>query len=372
MKTPHRLSRRQFVGQLSLATAAALTLPRGLRAADSAAPEKKLGIAILGLGGYAGGQIAPKLQLTKLCRLTGLISGTPSKLQSWGSKYNIPEKNRYSYEDLEHVADNPEIDIVYVITPPGTHRDFVVRLAKTGKHVICENPMAPTVAECDEMIAAMKAAGKQLSIGYRLHFEPHHQEMDRLVAEPGFGPMTKMKGGFGFHLNGQQWRIDKKLAGGGPLPDVGVYVLQAARRAARAWPIAVTAQEQPKKRPDFFTEVEETITFKLEYPGGAICDGWASYEDSQNGIRAENASGENWVEVRPAFNYGGVDGRSSRGPMNLPNVPQQALQMDDFARCVLENRPTPVPGEMGRGDVATIEAIYASAAAGGKRVEVKI
>ena len=371
MNSAPRLSRREFVGHISLAAAAALALPRGLRGADAPpAANKKLGIALLGLGSYATHQLAPALRETRFCRLAGVITGTPSKAAHWKHQYKLPDENIYSYETMERVADNADIDIIYVVTPPGTHRDFVVRAAKAGKHVISEKPLAPTVRECDDMIAACRAAGKKFSVGYRLEFEPHHREMVRLARDPSFGPFTKLRGGFGFQLGQRVWRVDKKLAGGGPLPDVGIYVLQAARRAAGGWPIAVTAHEEPKTRPELFNEVEETIRWTAEYPGGAICSGWASYNENEDDFRAESAKG-NWIELDPAYVYGGLEGRTNRGPLNLPNINQQAAQMDDFARCILDGRDTPVPGEMGRGDIATIEAIY-QAAATGKRVEVKI
>lgn len=372
MNSTYRPSRREFVGQLSLAAAAALALPRGLRGA--APGGKKLGIALLGLGGYAGGQLAPALLRTEFCRLTGLISGTPSKFASWREKYNVPEKNCYTYDQLERIADNPDIDIVYVVTPPSTHKDFTIRAAKAGKHVICEKPMAPTVKDCEEMIAACKAAGRQLSIGYRLEFEPHHNLMEQMALDTKTGPFTKMEGRFGFRMGNQRaWRVEKALAAGGPLPDLGVYVIQAAcRGAGNKLPVAVTARELPKTRPDFFIDVEEAIEWTMEFANGAKCDGWCSYNDMGNRFRAETADGSKWAELQPAFNYGGIRGQTHEGPMGVENVPQQALQMDDFARCVLENKPTPVPGEMGRDHIAVMEAIYASAAQGGKRVAVKV
>ncbi|HWL16728.1 MAG TPA: Gfo/Idh/MocA family oxidoreductase [Opitutus sp.] len=372
MKSRPSLTRRQFVGHVSLASLAALTLPRNLLAAEPR-PDRKLGIALLGLGGYSTYQLAPALQQTQHCRLAGVVTGTPSKVDFWKKKFGVTDPNVYTYENLERIADNPDIDIVYVVTPPGTHRDFVLRAAKAGKHVICEKPMAPTARECDEMIAACRDAGRKLSIGYRLEFEPHHIEMERLARDPQFGPFTKMSGKHGFRVGeGRGWRLDKKLAGGGPLPDVGIYVIQAGCRAAGDLaPVAVTATEEPKTRPQVFDQVEETIRWKMEFSNGAACDGWTSYNAGGNEFRAESRDGRNWVEIKPAFAYGGLEGRTSRGPMNINNLNQQAAQMDDFARCIVENRDTPVPGEMGRRDVAIIEAIYASAAAGGKRVEVK-
>jgi glucose-fructose oxidoreductase len=356
-------NRRKFLGQMAIVGAAVLALPRRMRAAE-AAPQKRLGIAFAGLGSYASHQLAPAIRHTKFCRIAGVITGTPAKGRKWERQYDLPPASVYSYETLERVADNPDIDIVYVVTPPGTHRDLVVRAAKAGKHVICEKPMAGTVRDCDEMIAACAAAGKKLSIGYRLQFEPHHIELERLARDAQFGPLARMKGAHGFYLDGRQWRVDKKLAGGGPLPDVGIYVIQAACRTAGGAPLAVTAHEEPKTRPELFATVEEAMRWKMEFAGGAVADCFTSYNEGANEFRAESADGKNWVELSPAFYYDGIDGRTSRGPLKQPNVPQQAWQMDDFVRSILDGRDSPVPGEMGRRDIAIMEAIYESAKTG--------
>lgn len=371
MKPIHSLTRRKFVGQLSLAMAAA-TLPRPLWAASTAGG-RRLGIAFAGLGGYATQQLAPAIRSTEHLRIAGVITGTPGKGEQWRRQHDLRSESVYSYDTMDRIAENPDIDIVYVVTPPGTHRDLVVRAAQAGKHVICEKPMATNTPDCDAMIAACRAAGKKFSIGYRLEFEPHHIEMERLARDPAFGPFMKMRGGFGFRVGGGRgWRLNKQLAGGGPLPDVGIYVIQAGcRGAGDQTPVAVTAKEDPKTRPEVFTEVEETIRWTMEFANGATCEGFSSYNESANEFRGESADGRNWVEISPAYSYGGLEGRTSRGPMSARNINQQAAQMDDFARCILEDRATPVPGEMGRRDIAIMEAIYASAAAGGRRVEVK-
>lgn len=179
-----------------------------------------------------------------------------------------------------------------------------------------------------------------------------------------------MSGSHAFRINGRPWRVNKKLAGGGPMPDVGIYVIQSACRLAGAAPIAVTATELPKTRPELFDEVEEAIRWTMEFPGGAIGEGFTSYAEGGNEFRAESEHG--WFELRPAFGYGGLQARSDRGPLKIKAVNQQAAQMDDFARCVSENRESPVGGAMGRRDIAIIEAIYASAANGGQRTKVKL
>jgi glucose-fructose oxidoreductase len=368
MNTP--VSRRTFLHHVSLAgSAVAFARPLSTLAAATGG-ERKLGVALLGLGSYSTYQLAPALEHTRYCRLAGVVTGTPEKGRHWQKRHNLNPGSVYSYETMDRLADNPDIDIVYVVTPPGTHRDFVVRAAKTGKHIICEKPMANSVAECDEMIAACRAAGRKLSIGYRLQFEPHYNEMERLARDPSFGPFTRMRGANGFRLSGRIWRIDKQLAGGGPLMDMGIYVIQAACRAALAAPVAIIAHEDKKQRPELFNEVEEAIRWTMEFPGGATCEGFTTYDDGVGNFRAEND--HDWLELNPAYGYGGLNGVTSRGPMNVPNTPQQAVQMDDFARCILDDRPTAVPGEMGRRDLAIIEAIYASAAQHGARVPVKL
>lgn len=330
--------------------------------------EKKLGIALVGLGSYAGGQLAPALQQTEHCYLAGIVTGTPSKIPVWKEKYNVPDKNVYNYQTFDSIKDNPDIDIVYVVLPNSMHEEYVIRAAQAGKHVICEKPMAIEVAACDRMIEACKKAGKKLSIGYRLHFEPYNLEMARLGKEKVFGNLKKMSAGFGFKAQAGQWRLNKELAGGGPLMDLGIYCVQAFCYTSGAEPIAVTAKEGIKTDLERFKDVEQSITWQFEMPGGAIAEGNTSYDEGMNFVRAEAEKG--WFQLRPAFNYSGQRGETSNGTMNFPQVNQQARQMDDFALSVRDNRPTPVPGEMGRRDVKLLQAIY-EAARTGKRIELK-
>jgi glucose-fructose oxidoreductase len=229
--------------------------------------------------------------------------------------------------------------------------------------------MSTTVADCDAMIAACRAAGVKLSLGYRLHFDPRHLEIVRLAREKDFGAFERMNGAFGFHAGSKTWRLTQALGGGGPLMDVGIYVIQSACMAAgEIAPVAATAHELPKTRPQLFDEVEETIAFTLEFPGGVTCDGRASFTESYNRFRAEAPRG--WAELEPAFSYGGLRGRTSAAPIrNIPGFNQQAAQMDAFAGVVINGGESTVPGEMGRRDIRTTAAIYESARTG-KRVEI--
>jgi glucose-fructose oxidoreductase len=371
MRTPISasvLSRRRFLGQLS--AVGALTLAsRSLLAADQ--PARPLGVALVGLGGYSSGQLGPALKLTKLCRLAGVVTGSPEKGKRWAKEYGFPETSIYGYDTMARMADNPDIDIVYVVTPNSLHARDTIAAAKAGKHVICEKPMAVSVAECDAMIAACQEARVRLAIGYRLHYDPFHEELRRLVRTQEFGPFLKMDGGFAFTMGNMQWRAQRKWAGGGPLMDLGVYVIQEAYMAAGDSPVvAITAKERPKQRPEFFADVEESLDWTMEFANGAKAVCYTSYNDNRNDFRAEAKGG--WYQVGPAYSYNGLRAATSGGPVDVaPLKSQQALQMDAFARDILEQRPSLVPAEMGRRDMVIVEAIYASAAAGGKRVEVK-
>jgi predicted dehydrogenase len=328
----------------------------------------KLGVALVGLGNYATNQLAPALQETEHCYLAGIATGTPSKVDKWKNKYSLPDKNIYSYADFDKIRDNPDIDIIYVVLPNSMHAEFTIRAAQAGKHVICEKPMAITVGECDQMIVACKKAGRLLSIGYRLHFEPYNLEMVRLGTNKIYGSIQKMTAGFGFPIGDPtQWRLKKSMAGGGPLEDVGVYCIQGFCYTTGLEPIAVTAKEGPKTNTEKFKEVEQSLSWQFEMPGKIICEGQASYSEGMNFLRAEAEKGTFGLET--AFTYNGQSGMTPAGEMNFPHINQQAKQMDGFAISIKNNQPSIVPGEMGRRDVKLINAIY-KAMQTGQRVAI--
>lgn len=330
--------------------------------------EKNYGIALVGLGSYAEKQLAKALLQTKKCHLAGIVTGTPAKAEKWKSLYNIPDKNIYDYGTFDNIADNKEVDIVYVVLPNSMHHEFVLRAAKAGKHVICEKPMAVSVKEGQEMTEACKKAGVKFSIGYRLHFEPFNREAARVGQEQTFGKVKFIESSFGFNAEDPtQWRLKKALAGGGAMMDVGIYAIQAARYCTGEEPIAVTAQEF-KTDPVKFKDIDETIFWQMEFPSGAVSNSTTSYASDVERlfISAENG----WLELSPAYGYGPLAGRTHQGPLNLPIVNHQAMQLDDFATCVSENRESTVNGEEGLKDMKIIEAIYRSIAEGGKKVKV--
>jgi predicted dehydrogenase len=358
-------SRRRFLG-LAAAAAASPLARMGDALASQQPPRRRLGFALVGLGKLAGGQLAPAFARTRNCRLAGLVSGHPDKAREWASRYGVPAKSLYSYETFDRIADDPEIDVVYVVLPNSMHAEYTIRAAKAGKHVLCEKPMAVSVKECDEMIAACRAAGRQLAIGYRLHFEPYNLEMVRLAREKRFGPVKLIEASAGFRIGDpSQWRLDKNLSGGGSLVDIGIYALQAARYVAGAEPIAVSARSivtEPAK----FKDVDESILFDLEFPNGILAGCSSSYATNLSRFWAGAEQGA--FELSPALYYHGIRGRiyghDGTKQMSFPDIDQFAAEMDDFADCILTGRPTKVPGEEGRQDLRIMTAIYEAAATG--------
>jgi len=334
--------------------------------------KESLGIALVGLGTYSTYELAPSLQQTKHCHLAGIVTGTPEKEKIWADKYGIAEENIYNYENFDKIANNAAIDIIYVVLPNSMHADFCIRAAKAGKHVICEKPMAVSVLECDAIIEACEKANVKLSVGYRLHSEPYTQEAKRFVKEKTFGAVQYVSADAAYFssTNPEQWRLNRKLSGGGALMNMGVYAIQSAIYGTGMNPISVKAQEF-STRPEYFKDTDETITAQFEFPNTAIGNIMTSHNANINRLFVTGEKG--WFELNPANNYGPLSGRTSRGDeIKFPHERQQKLQMDDFAKHILMGAPNIVPGEMGKRDMIIVEAIYKSIREGGKRVDLDL
>ena len=260
----NKYSRRRFIKDISFGAAALTPALSYLTACSRRKPTDKLGVALVGLGSYSTTQLGPALQETKKCYLAGVVTGTPAKEKIWADKYNIPEKNIYNYENFDEIASNPDIDIVYVVLPVSMHKEFTIRAAHAGKHVISEKPMAISSRDCEEMITACRKAGKKLSVGYRLRFDPYNKEMMRLGQQKIYGNPLQIDcaNGFVYKDDPNAWRLKKALAGGGGLMDMGIYCIQAARYVSGEEPAFVTAREE-KTRPELFKEVDETVYFEI-------------------------------------------------------------------------------------------------------------
>lgn len=323
--------------------------------------KEKLGVALVGLGYYSTDLLAPALQLTKHCYLAGIVTGTPAKAERWKKQYNIPDKNIYNYETFDQVANNPDIDVMYIVLPPSLHAEYVIRAANAGKQVWCEKPMAMTVAECESMINACNKNKVNLSIGYRMHHEPNTQKIIQFRKDKKYGNITRVEVADGyFDGRTDHWK-QKKALGGGSMYDMGVYPLNAARYVTGEEPIAVTAK-QSTNRPEIYKEVDETMEFTLEFPSGAIAQCETSFGKNMNHLRATCTKG--WYKLEPFSAYSNVQGETSDGmkiPPAITQVPhEQVRQMDDDAMAILNKKPVMVPGEEGLKDIRVVEAVYRS------------
>ncbi len=337
--------------------------------AASEAPKKtKLGIAMVGLGNYATNEVGPALLETEHCYLAGIVTGTKEKEAIWQEKYGFPDKNIYNYENFDEIANNDDIDIVYVVLPNSMHAEYTIRAAKAGKHVITEKPMATNAEDARKMIAACNEAGVRLAVGYRLHYDPFNLEMMRLSEEKVYGEVTAMEAGFGFTIGDPtQWRMDKVMAGGGPLMDVGIYAMQGSMYTLGETPISVTARDLTKDH-DLFTSVEGTLEFDLKFPSGKVSKCRTSYEEGYDYLKAIAEQGV--FELSPAYIYRNLKGTTPDGPMEIVPINQQTKQEDSFALDVMNDTPSLVPGEMGLRDMIIIEKIYESMANDGEEMDL--
>jgi predicted dehydrogenase len=356
-------TRREFLGQAALLAAGAPLACRGARGMRDRA-DGSLGVALVGLGSLSTHQLAPALKKTTRCHLAGIVTGTPAKAARWKAEHAIPDRSIYDYATMERMADDPSIDIVYVVTPNALHAEHAIKAARVGKHVLCEKPMDVSVERCEAMIEACRAADRRLAIGYRCRFEPHHLECERLVRERVFGAARRVEAGFGFTIGDPaQWRLRRALSGGGALMDVGIYALQSARVLLGEEPVSVTAQEV-KTDPAKFAEVDETMSFQLEFPSGAVAECSTTYNASglnRMTVHAERGS----FGMAPAYNYTHNRGwRSDGAPLSFDEIDVFAAEMDDFARCIQTGAPSRVPGEEGLRDVRLLMAIYEAARTG--------
>ena len=336
------------------------------------APPKTVGWAVVGLGKLALEEVMPAFQKCKLSKPVALVSGHPDKAKKVAAAYGIDPKNIYDYQTFDKLAENPAVQVVYVILPNSMHAEYTVRAHKAGKHVLCEKPMAPTSAECEQMIAAGKEAKRKLMVAYRLRYEPFNQYAIAQCQTKAIGKLKGIVATNGQDTRAPNIRLSKDLKGG-PLPDVGIYCLNAARYLTGEEPVEVTAMaHQPKDDPRF-REVPESVFFTLRFPGGTIanCDCSFGVAETRH-FRVEGAAGR--IDLENAFAYRGqrlfVDAGGRRSEVKFQPVDHFQAEMEHFSECVLNDQPPRTPGEEGLADLRAIEAIE-EAARTGKVVKVR-
>jgi predicted dehydrogenase len=356
-------SRRDFLQRITASAFALPLVPETDLFADHNKKELPpqgpvLKVAIMGLGSY-GTRVAEAMQTCTMAKLTGVISGTPSKIKDWQSKYNIPEKNCYNYENFDAIKNNPDIDAVYVITPNSLHVPYGIRVAKAGKHVISEKPMALNAAEGQTLVDACKKANVKLLVGYRMHMEAKTLEIIRMRKAGDFGKIMFFQGLCGFRIGDpNQWRLNKALAGGGSLMDIGIYAVNGSRYMIGEEPVWVTAQETKTDPVKFKEGVDETIQFQLGFPSAAVASCLSTY--TMNNLDRFFLNGEKgFAEMQPSTGYGPIKARTNQGELTHPHITHQTVQMDEMSAIILQGKQpvVPVDGEEGVRDLKIMDAI---------------
>lgn len=315
-----------------------------------------LGVALVGLGYYSTDLLAPALQLTKKCHLAGIVTGSPEKIPVWQKKYGFIDVNVYNYSNMDQIANNDNIDVIYIVLPPAMHAEYAIKAANTGKQVWVEKPMEVSAEKCEAMIDAAKKNKVGLSIGYRLQHDPNTQELMKLGRTRPYGNIKKVSAEAGYTDNRTtHWKQNKAL-GGGVMLDMGVYPLNALRYTFQSEPIRVVSANLYTNRPEIYKEVEEIGEFTLEFPGGGIGYGMATFGKGINQLSAVCERGS--YELNPFQAYGGLNGKTSDGKIiNIPLQNQQAKQMDDNSTSIMQKTKLLAPGEEGWRDIRIVEAI---------------
>ncbi len=331
-------------------------------------PEKKLGWAVVGLGKFATEQIMPSFGECKKSKLVAFVSGDRPKAQRLAQQYGVNPENIYNYQNYNTIRDHPEVDIIYIILPNSMHAEYTIRGAQAGKHIMCEKPMANTVAECQAMIDACNQANRKLMIAYRAQYEPFNQAAIQIAQKGELGKLKAIVADHGRNLDpfdpADRWRMDKKLAGGGSLVDIGIYSLQAARYITGEEPIEISAMIYSTPGDPRFREVEENVNFMLRFPSGVLANCTSSYGYAD--VKRYRVFGDKaYLELDPATDYykhrlliGRKDATEER---IIQERNQFALEMDHLSECVMENKQPKTPGQEGLQDVKLMSAIYEAA-----------
>ena len=363
------VSRRGFLKAAGAGLAAGPLASRAARAQVRVPdpPGPKLGYALVGLGSLAINQLMPAFAKCEQSKLVAFVSGHREKAEKLAARYGVATKNIYNYENYDTIRDNPEVDVIYIVLPNGMHAEYTVRGLRAGKHVLCEKPMANSVAECEQMIAAGKETGRKLMIAYRVHYEPFNRALIKVARDQEFGRLRVVLADAGFPIGDpNQWRLKKQMAGGGSMMDIGIYALNAARYLTGEEPVEVSAMEETTKGDPRFREVEENILFQLRFPSGVLANCTSSYGAPFNRFRVVGTDG--WAELEPASSYDGLRMRAGTWSRIeeriLSPVNHFAAEMDDFSSRIRNGEESPTPGEEGLQDMKIITAIYQSVASG--------
>jgi predicted dehydrogenase len=326
---------------------------------------RKTGYCVIGLGRIAG-HFMPGVLNTTNSRITALVSGHRDKAERIAAQYGIPQSSIYNYDNFDEIARNPGIDAVYVALPNSMHAEYTLRAAKAGKHVLCEKPMSTNVADAERMIAACKAANVKLMIAYRCHYEPINLKAIRLIREGSLGQVQAIESANGFNIAPGEWRLNKQLAGGGPLFDMGIYSLNACRYLTGEEPAHIAAFASTIDHDGRFNEVEENVSWTMKFPSGIVASCNTTYGAGMNGYYRVHGS-KGWLEANPGFVYEGLHLKAEFSGTKLDELNPTRdpshfqAEAEHFSHCIQNGLEAKSPGEEGLRDMRYITEIYRSA-----------
>ena len=328
--------------------------------------DQKIRYAVVGLGYIAQVAVLPAFQhASRNSELSALISDDPQKLRELSEKYNV--KISGSYDDYENILRSGNIDAVYIALPNHMHREYAVRAAACGIHVLCEKPMAVTTDECLKMIDACENADVKLMIAYRLHFDNANLEGVKIVQSEKIGTPKMFNSTFSMHVKEGNIRLNDESLGGGPMYDIGIYCINAARYLFRSEPEQVFAFSATSDE-ERFNKADEMTAVTMKFPDAKLASFVCSFgaADTSN-YRVIGTEGD--LRVEPAYEYAEplvhhltVEGKTSK--RSFKKRDQFAPELEYFSDCVLSNKTPEPDGYEGLIDIQIIQAILESAKTG--------
>lgn len=335
-------------------------------------PDQRVGYVVVGLEHLTLEEFLPAFAQCKKSKVVALVSGSPEKMRKVAQQYGIKPENCYSYQTYDQLKDNPEVQAIYIVLPNSMHAEYTIRRAQAGKHILCEKPMANSVAECQAMVDACRKTNKKLMVAYRIQNEAYNRHGCQLVQERKYGAVKLIETvNTQSSANPQHWRFKKALAGGGALPDIGLYCLNTMRFLLGEEPTEVTGYVYSTPGNPLFKEVEEMVSWQMKFANGVVAN-CATIYNAHSSRHLRVICERAWMEVDPAYAYEGqqftlsyvAEGKGRKENVKLSAHNQFTAEIDHFSECILEDKTPYTPGEEGLQDQRIMEAIYQSSREG--------
>jgi predicted dehydrogenase len=330
---------------------------------------QRVGYAVVGLGAISQQAVLPAFAHSKKAKLVALVSGDPDKAARLAKEFHAQQ--HYTYAEYARCLRNPEVEAVYIATPPGEHEKYTVAAARAKKHVLCEKPLAANVDQCRRMVRACHENAVQFMTAYRKYFEPGSVALKKTISSGQLGRIDVIHTAFTEFRpagdNTPDWFFKRNMSGGGPLMDIGIYCVNTCRWLVDEDPVEAAAFSW-RRDPRRYKEVEEGIAFRLNFSSGIALEGTSSWGAANASfVRVHGEKG--WASFSPAFDFleeryitGKIAGKWFERTFKV--IDEFALELDALANCIRENRQPEPDGQQGMRDIAIIDSIYRAARLG--------